>query len=398
MKKNIESLLGECSGCSGCSIICPTNAIKIKLSNEGFYNAFVDSNKCINCGLCTNVCMKKSINNANDILDGKVYAAQSKTSEVVKTCSSGGIAHEMSVYAINNNYLVVGVKYDYVTNSAVTFIVNNRSDLEKLKGSKYIQSYTEKAFKDIIDIAKRDSNQKILVFGTPCQIYGLASVLEKQKLREQFVLVDLFCHGVPSNLVWKNYLKKIGANEKEIELVKFRDKTIGWHNFVMEVQGKNFSYKKTSEGDLFYHTFFDNILLSKACFNCQVRKEKTKADIRLGDFWGRRYQKREDGVSAVLINTVEGEKYFRELENVSIIEVTSVEEVLESQSIYTYNNLDLREKAINELISSNNLEDTVKNYRKYFPLKKKLKLFLKELTSCLPNRVRAFLRKIYKIR
>ncbi len=50
-----------------------------------------------------------------------------------------------------------------------TIIVDNMEDLEKLKGSKYIQSYTEEAFNKVIDIAKKDTDKRFLVFGTPCQ-------------------------------------------------------------------------------------------------------------------------------------------------------------------------------------------------------------------------------------
>lgn len=398
MKENIEALLGECSGCSACSVICPVDAIQVKLDDKGFYRAFVNSDKCINCGLCTDVCMKKQVYNANDLIKGKVYAAQSKDPEVVKTCSSGGIAHEMSAYMIKNNGLVVGVEYDYETNSARTIIVDHVEDLEKLKGSKYIQSYTEEAFQKIIDIAKKDTGRKFLVFGTPCQIYGLATVLDKLNIRERFVLVDLFCHGVPSNLVWNHYLEKIGAKGEKLNSVKFRDKSIGWHNFVMEIKGNDYEYKKSSEADLFYHTFFDNVLFAGSCFDCKVRKEKTKADIRLGDFWGKRYQEREDGISAVLICTQRGEKFFSELERVQVLDTNTVEEVLESQSIYTYTTQKLCNSAFEDLISTNDLAYTVKRYRKNFPIKKKIKLNFKEATSYLPDNMRAALRKIYKSR
>lgn len=398
MKLNIEHLTGNCSGCAACSVICPKKAIKIALDEEGFYRPFINQNKCVNCGICMDVCMKNQIRDVQDIKAGKVYAAQSKDSTIVKTCSSGGIASEMSQYAIENQYFVVGVTYDFPTNSAKTIIIDKLKDIELLKGSKYLQSYTEDAYKDVIQIAKRDPKRKFLAFGTPCQIYGLATVLEKLELRDRFILVDLFCHGIPSMLVWKNYLKKIEANNKDITSVIFRDKSIGWHNFVMAIKGKDFEYKKASEADLFYHTFFDNVLFAKSCFDCKLRKEKTKADIRLGDFWGKRYQEREDGISAVLICTLKGEHYFAELKNVQVIEETSVEEVLISQSIDTYKTSNLREKAFDELINTNDLEQTIKRYRKNFSIKKRMKLVLKKTTSYLPDGVRAFLRKTYKKR
>lgn len=398
MKKNISNLTGACSGCGACSAICPISAISIKLDEEGFYKAYVNQERCVNCGICVDVCMKNGVNNAHSISDGKVYASQSYDTAVIKSCSSGGIAYEMSKYAIRQNYYVVGVIYDYTSNSAKTIVIENEEDIGLLQGSKYLQSYTEEAFSRILQIAKAESEKKILVFGTPCQIYGLATALEKLSYRERFVLVDLFCHGVPSMLVWKNYLNTIGAENKDIDFVAFRDKTIGWHNFVMEVQGQDFHYKKTSEGDLFYHAFFDNVLLAQSCFDCNVRKEKTKADIRLGDFWGTRYQEREDGISAVLINTLSGDKFYKEIKDIHTLEEVSLDEVIKSQSVYTYKNLELRNKAINELIETNNLKNTIKRYRKSFDKKIRLKLLLKEATSFLPDNIRAFLRKIYKKR
>lgn len=41
------------------------------------------------------------------------------------------------------------------------------------------------------------------------------------------------------------------------------------------------------------------------CFKCPFRN-KTSADIRLGDYWGKRFQNNEEGVSMVLVNSERG--------------------------------------------------------------------------------------------
>ena len=36
-----------CCGCSACALVCPTNAIKMKVNEDGFYTADIDKEKCI---------------------------------------------------------------------------------------------------------------------------------------------------------------------------------------------------------------------------------------------------------------------------------------------------------------------------------------------------------------
>ena len=246
---------------------------------------------------------------------------------------------------------------------------------------------------------ENNPEQTYLAFGTPCQIYGLASVLERKKMRNRAILVDLFCHGVPSYLVWEEYLKSLQKHLKTDKLtdVVFRDKSIGWHNFVIRLDGGQHSYKESSEGDLFYHAFFDNVLFSKACFDCPVRKEISKADIRLGDYWGKRYQNRDDGVSAVLLLTEEGKDFFQKIRPWLIdLDPGTVEEVLTSQSVGVYGTVVHREKAFLDLMSGKGLKKTISAYRKGFSVPRRVKLFLKEGSSKLPDGVRATIRRIYK--
>lgn len=46
----------ECCGCSACSAICPTNAVKMSLDDMGFYYPIIDKKLCIACMKCKNVC------------------------------------------------------------------------------------------------------------------------------------------------------------------------------------------------------------------------------------------------------------------------------------------------------------------------------------------------------
>ena len=399
MKNHVNVFSAPCSGCGACVLACPQGAVLVKLDEEGLYTATVDEKLCVNCGICKTVCMRSGTNSGVSLKNGIVVAAQSTDDYTVKKCTSGGIAYELSKYAYENEIGVLGVVYNYETNRAETCVAKTKEDLERFRGSKYIQSYTVEAFSEMITDMRNNQTRKYLVFGTPCQIFGLASLLEKYHMRDRVLLVDFFCHGVPSYKVWDQYLlmlkSHLGTNR--LTEVTFRDKSIGWHNFVIRVQSNKGVYKEASEGDLFYHAFFDNVLFSAACFDCPVRKEVSKADLRLGDYWGKRYQTHEDGVSAILLCTKQGKLFFEQIKDkLTFFEAGSVDEVLKSQSTQVYSTEKYRKSAFGDLEKGKTLQETIKSYRKCFPVKKRMKLFIKESTAKLPDDVRAMIRKIYK--
>ena len=399
MINHINAFSAPCSGCGACVSACPKGAIRVSLNKEGLYTATVDESLCVNCGLCKTVCMRAGTISGVPLKSGTVVAAQSSDASTIKKCTSGGIAYEMSKYAFQNGMGVLGVIYDYETNRAVSCIAKTKEDLERFRGSKYIQSYTADAFHKMLAEMKADPARKYLAFGTPCQIYGLAKLLEKHHMRDRAILVDLFCHGVPSYQVWDQYLESLKEHlgTDRLTEVAFRDKSIGWHNYVIKLQSDRGAYKEASEGDLFYHAFFDNVLFSEACFECTVRKDVSMADLRLGDYWGKRYQHREDGVSAVLLCTESGKAFLEQIKDrLTYFESGNVDEVMNSQSVHVYTTKTYRQNAFFDLEQGKSLQKTIKTYRKRFPIKKRVKLLVKEGTAKLPDGIRATIRKIYK--
>ncbi len=204
MNNCIENNL-SCTGCSACYVVCPTKAIKIELLQDGFYTAVLDKQKCVDCGKCVKVCPKFIDNSSiNKFENLPLYASWSLDNSVQQSCSSGGIAFEFARYGLDNGYKIAGVVYDYAEQKAKTIIVDNLKDLELLKGSKYLQSNCSQSFDEIIK-----SNDKFIVFGTPCQIAGLSLVAKQNNCRDKLILIDFFCHGVPTYLMWNKFLEYI---------------------------------------------------------------------------------------------------------------------------------------------------------------------------------------------
>ena len=256
------------------------------------------------------------------------YAAWSNDSEVRKSCSSGGVAFEISKNLLNEGYKVCGVKYNVESNRAEHYIANNIEELIPSIGSKYLQSYTVDGFRQI------NRKDKFLVIGTPCQIDSLRRIIRKRRCEDNFVLIDFFCHGVPSKLMWDKYVTKVEKEVGKLTFVSWRNKKTGWYDsramaidgktdddvvgwldsYNMLIRGKKSQlYSRKSKGDMFYRLFLSNLCLGKACYkDCKYKYTNSAADIRIGDLWGKTYSNNEDGVSGVLTFSKLGESILRE--------------------------------------------------------------------------------------
>ena len=281
IKKSVSGNI-ECYGCGVCKLACQKDAIGLTYNQEGFLYPDVDGNRCIECGLCVKVCAFEDANVVNgNTKPLAVYAAYSNDPEIRYKCSSGGIGYELGRYAVRHGYHFCGVRYNVTENRAEHYVVQKEQELNESIGSKYIQSYTIPGF------SKLNNDDKFIVFGSPCQIDSLRRYLKLKKIEDHFFLVDFFCHGVPSRLMWEKYVKEFGL--EKAESVAWRNKKTGWHdswNMIFSRQGQEIS-SLMSKGDLFYRFFLRNRCLGKACYDeCKYKHLSSAADIRIGDLWG----------------------------------------------------------------------------------------------------------------
>lgn len=400
MNSNIMEITERsCSGCGACVSICPKEAIQLKLDPAGFWTADVQEQMCIRCGLCRQVCNRfKKYKGRGSLYNSRLYALQSSSKETIKNSSSGGIAHELALLAIRKKYKVIGAVYNLDTNQVMHEIANTDDGIRYFDGSKYLQSNPASAFREAILEAKTDKENCFYVFGTPCQIAGMDKVLRYYKIRDQFLLIEIFCHGVPSYKLWETTCrkieKKLGVNR--FDSVQFRYKKNDWHTYCLKVEANEEKYYGARETELFWQVFFENILLGDACYECQERKEMTSADLRIGDYWGPRFQDHTDGVSAVFACTYEGKTVIEELiceSRFRVLKESDAADMLAAQNMSGYTQKKLHNDAMNVLRKSGNIREAVRYYRHRQSGKQKLKRILLLTSAIIPDRVRSRIRK-----
>ncbi len=302
----IEENKDICCGCGACELTCPRNCITMVSDEEGFEYPQIDKNRCVNCGLCKNVC--PVINHKYSDEKPQCFASYSKDSCVRINSSSGGVFTELASQIIKNGGVVCGAMFDENFNLAHSF-ADTIEGIDRLRGSKYIQSKTTKAFEETKKLL--DKGKMVLFSGTPCQIQGLLNFLKKPY--DNLITQDIICHGVPSEKLWRAYCQSINASVPTY--ASFRDKKYGWRNYSYIIKFNDKSvYCRMHNDDAYSNLFLKNLSLRPSCYLCAFKGERSASDLTIGDFWGVEEVLPDidykNGVSLVVVNTPKGEELF----------------------------------------------------------------------------------------
>lgn len=234
---------------------------------------------------------------------------------------------------VEAGYKLCGVRYNPEACRAEHFVADTLEAFMPAVGSKYIQSLTMPAFGQIIK-----GSDRWMVVGTPCQIAALRRYLLRTRQEERFLLVDFWCHGVPSDRLWKAFLRTVSLTpEQDGIVVSWREKTWGWQDgYVLCVRQGNrvVHHKSASQGDTYLRHFLRCTAQNQTCYGCPFRGISSAADIRVGDFWGTRFKNNRTGVSKVIALSERGRQWWTRAQQYCHIEPLTDEEL--SQSVVQY--------------------------------------------------------------
>lgn len=299
----------NCCGCSACQQACPHDCILMKADKEGFLYPKVNEAQCINCGLCSNACawIERQNDNKTEKKTPVVFASKYKDDDVRHKSTSGGVFTAFASYILKKSGVVYGASFQSISQDVCHIGISDMNELDKIRGSKYVQSRQRNVFREI----RNHLNRGIIVLysGTPCQCEGLRRFLRKDY--ENLFIIDILCHSVPSPRVFKDLLDSLGADFDE---VSFRDKSKGWRNsYVFRL----FRQDGMIINETYLTLFFKGLINRPSCYHCKFTNTHRSGDITIGDYWNINsvYPGFEDslGVSCLLINSEKGKEFFDEI-------------------------------------------------------------------------------------
>lgn len=282
-----------CCGCGACAQACPAGCIAMERDGEGFLYPAVDAKKCVNCGRCEAVCPilnadKGAFKRGDAYEDPFAAGGWNRDAAVRQASSSGGAFGLFADWILARGGVVFGAALKGLSPQHVA--VYDAESLGQLRGSKYVQSAIGDSYRQVRQLLKE--GRPVLFTGTPCQTAGLAAYIGKRD--ENLYLVDFICHGVPSPMVFSQYLESLERQRhSRIVAFSFREKDKGWHpsglqlgtrvRFADGAEIRNYPALK----DSYMNGFLEDIYLRPCCYECRFKTiPKHTADITIADFWG----------------------------------------------------------------------------------------------------------------
>lgn len=313
----------DCCGCTACVNACPKSCISFITDKEGFQYPQKNINDCIECGLCEKVCPFSDNYSYQTTSNPGVFAAYDKINR--QGSSSGGLFYTIAKYVIEELHgWVFGASFD--SSFKLKHIgVNNISQLDSLRGSKYVQSNLNQTLVQIKTLL--GSGVFVFFVGTPCQVAGLRAYLRKEY--NNLLTADLVCHGVPSQLLFDEHIhyleKKQGA---KLTRYSFRDNN-GWGGCeISEFSNGKKIKKPTYELSPYLYSFMYSMTYRESCYECRFSKIPRQGDITLADYWGAKECFPEmdvsKGVSMILVNTSNGENIWNKIKNSCCFESSNI--------------------------------------------------------------------------
>lgn len=253
-------------------------------NEEGFWYPQINADLCVKCDMCEKACpVLNPIPIEKTEADIKVYAVRNKDEAVRAKSASGGAFSAIASYVLSKGGAVFGASFDKDFEIVHTY-VDCEENMYKLRGSKYVQSRIGDTYKQAKEFLEQ--GRMVLFSGTACQTSGLIGYLGKDY--DNLITQDLVCHGVPSPMVWRKYIKlREKLARSKVESIFFRDKTYGWHNWHFSMKFENGTeYKQSQFEDRMMVAFLRGKCSRECCYDCHFKQKCRLADFTLADLWG----------------------------------------------------------------------------------------------------------------
>lgn len=258
------------------------------------------------------------------------YAVRLKELNALALSQSGGAFVLFAIEILNEGGVVYGCVYNNEKRAAVFKRAETRSEMEDMRGSKYIQSELGTAYADVAEDLRQ--GRWVMFSGMPCQVAGLRNFLVGLNIDDSRLLaVDIICHGVPSPRIWRDY---VAWTEKRKHarcvMADFRSKKFGWRPTIQSLTLVRADGSQIIvDENIWSHIFYGLNSLRPACYGCRFRNMERPGDVSIGDFWGIEdtipEMNDDKGVSVVLVNSRQGAEFLQMVKKTGEGEVVATE-------------------------------------------------------------------------
>lgn len=268
----------DCTGCLACVDICKHDALTSFVDSDGHNYVRINDEACVGCLQCEHVCpvVNKYDYSSNVLRESIPFAAYCKDEGIYMKSTSGGVFAVLARQFIKEGGFVCGVVMQ--NNHAFHIMTNKMEDVERMQGSKYLQSNTEGVYLKIKDCMK--DGHKVLFCGMGCQAAAVCSYFRKNKNRNLLYVVDMICGGVPSQHLVDRFIR---SEERWSEVVSFRKKG----QYVLTCRNIDREPELLSNvRPLPLYGFFSGLTNRYSCGDCKFAGVERESDITIGDYWG----------------------------------------------------------------------------------------------------------------
>ena len=249
--------------------------------------------------------------------DIAVYAGYLDNDSEILTCSSGGIATALSRKMIHDGGYVAGAAYSEDFHAVRYEIVHDSNQLERFKGSKYVDVEKGTVYQDVKKLL--DDDNRVLFFGLPCVVAALRSYLGKDD--PNLLTCEMVCEGAVSSDVHRQYIeyleKKYNSRIVEFSVRRKLDAWTPKYLWARFENGKEFlkEFRRTEYGFAF------KVKGKPACYQCRFKADGRTGDLMLGDYWGAAAEDpfwNKNGVSVVFVRTEKGEDFLKTTQGICL--------------------------------------------------------------------------------
>lgn len=264
--------------------------------------------------------------------DVAVYGGYIDDNMKLLESTSGGIATALSEFMLERGGYVAGVAYSKDFYKAEYILVHDKSELSKLKGSKYIDCDKKNIYADVKKLL--EAGEKVLFLGLPCAVAALYKVVGTR--HENLLTCELVCHGPTKTKIHYEYVtyleKKYKSKIKDFSVRYKKDTWTPAYLFAKFENGKVFQkiFDETEYGFAF------SVYGQESCYRCKFKGNNRQGDIMIGDFWGATDKDiywNKYGVSCILVETDKGNDFLKAAPGIKLFPTTFEEVVRKNPMI-----------------------------------------------------------------